>query len=414
MSRNPEPCEANAPPRRRRGSSFDIQVITPMFGGGTEAGTSDPCTIIRPSSIRGHLRFWWRATRGAHYATFQELHAAEEAVWGTVDKPSSVRVHVEVTNPGKSEVCAEAPAQGGMPMPRDGYPGYAIFPFQGTRDERPRHARVNVKFRLFVEHQEEHTKDVGASLWAWLNFGGIGARTRRGCGALYCATFAPQKVTPLDLKSWAVQKIREFALELPQQARPWPKLWGLPITSQATESPMAAWKHAVELLKTYRQGEGVGRNVGARNRPGRSRWPEADSLRQLTKLGDPRHLPSQTINERAFPRAEFGLPIIFHFKDVADSANNCELYPRDKNRMASPIILKPLAYGNGTQAVAMLLRLVVEPVKELEIRKGAVAPKLGEADIRRPDLATYSNSPLQGSSSGSAVDGFLRFARKAL
>jgi len=37
--------------------SYYIQVITPIFGGGTEAGVNDPVTLIRPSSIRGHLRF---------------------------------------------------------------------------------------------------------------------------------------------------------------------------------------------------------------------------------------------------------------------------------------------------------------------------------------------------------------------
>lgn len=37
---------------------YAIEVITPLFGGGVEAGKNDPITLIRPSSIRGHLRFW--------------------------------------------------------------------------------------------------------------------------------------------------------------------------------------------------------------------------------------------------------------------------------------------------------------------------------------------------------------------
>lgn len=45
--------------------TYTIEVITPLFGGGVEVGVNDPVTLICPSSIRGLLRFWWRATLGA-------------------------------------------------------------------------------------------------------------------------------------------------------------------------------------------------------------------------------------------------------------------------------------------------------------------------------------------------------------
>ena len=57
--------------------TYDIEVITPLFGGGVEAGVNDPITLIRPSSIRGHLRFWWRATRGAAFSTAAEMRQRE-------------------------------------------------------------------------------------------------------------------------------------------------------------------------------------------------------------------------------------------------------------------------------------------------------------------------------------------------
>ena len=43
------------------------KVITPLFGGGVTPNEKDPVTTVRGSSVRGHLRFWWRATRGGEF-----------------------------------------------------------------------------------------------------------------------------------------------------------------------------------------------------------------------------------------------------------------------------------------------------------------------------------------------------------
>lgn len=422
MRREPLLCDAIEPARRSSDDQYEIHVITPMFGGGVETGECDDLTPIRSTSIRGHLRFWWRATRGAHL-TLQKLRETEGLIWGTVDQPSRVRVRVQVTDPGTPETCAEYPPGKHLLKALPNYPPYAIFPFYA--DPPPRQARNNVTFKLFLEYQDSDSNDVGAALWAWLNFGGIGSRTRRGCGALYCRALAPESGSLLEIHRWVKKKFGEYAVKPLKNPPRWPVLWQYPLTGRAFESPVAAWKRAVELLRIYRQGpetyeqrlrEGVGRNPGTWTHPGRSLWPEPDTLRSLTGSGELRHKKTITVHETAFPRAEFGLPIIFHFtaNDPDDEPNNCELYPKGKNRMASPLILRPLAFGNGTEAVAMVVRLGVEPLHELELRKIAVDPSLQDSQIRRPDLATYLNSPLKGITTGSALDGFMKFASAKL
>lgn len=62
--------------------SYAIEVITPLFGGGVEPGVNDPITLVRPSTIRGHLRFWWRATRRERFDTVAGLRQREEKIWG--------------------------------------------------------------------------------------------------------------------------------------------------------------------------------------------------------------------------------------------------------------------------------------------------------------------------------------------
>jgi CRISPR-associated protein Cmr1 len=397
-----------------------VRVITPLFGGGAAPGTTDPVTMIRPPSIRGHLRFWWRATQGARFPDAAKLREREGAIWGTVDDPSNVIVEVREIKAGRLEACATFPPDRMFPRFTPGYPPYALFPFQGNKKDgiAPAIARRDAEFLLSVRYRPKDRNDVLAALWAWTNFGGIGARTRRGCGALLCEATAPRSVGTVA-KWWASG--RTWLSAPPTGSDPaWPRIERGPLVSQAAPAPLPAWEAAVGLMREFRQGENVGRNRGtAPNRPGRSRWPEADSLRAITLQGDPQHLPGITAPEPAFPRAELGLPIVFHFKDRLDAANNSELYPkreRESRRMASPVILRPLGIWGSSQALPMVFVLSAPPPDQLELHfeaGGTASPRIGPEEVRRPDLSTYGGSPMaRRSPSGSALEAFLAFARE--
>ena len=59
------------------------ELITPLFGGGVEAGKNDNITPISGKVIRGHLRFWWRATRGGQFnGDLEAMKAREAEIWG--------------------------------------------------------------------------------------------------------------------------------------------------------------------------------------------------------------------------------------------------------------------------------------------------------------------------------------------
>ncbi|MCB0307629.1 MAG: type III-B CRISPR module RAMP protein Cmr1, partial [Calditrichaeota bacterium] len=56
--------------RCRRGSTrstltLDLETVTPVLGGSAVAGSPDRIEGVRPSSIRGSLRFWWRALQAS-------------------------------------------------------------------------------------------------------------------------------------------------------------------------------------------------------------------------------------------------------------------------------------------------------------------------------------------------------------
>jgi CRISPR-associated protein Cmr1 len=88
----------------------------------------------------------------------------------------------------------------------------------------------------------------------------------------------------------------------------------------------------------------MGRLSSGKKVPGRSLWPEPDTIRNLTKQSRTHKgrqpIPLPPIDK--FPRAAFGLPIIFHFKDNGDPRQTV-LQPKEFERLSSPLILKPLA-----------------------------------------------------------------------
>jgi CRISPR-associated protein Cmr1 len=395
---------------------YEIQVITPIFGGGVVAGVNDPITPIRPSSIRGHLRFWWRATRGASFGT-AELLKQEGEIWGTMEEPSKVALRVELKSSGKEYPCAHLPEDKNFPRFERNHPPYALFPFQGSKRERipPAKCRSDVCFELKLNFPQSISEDIEAAVWAWSNFGGIGARTRRGCGALYCRELSPTSASGIG--TWYRSSLKGFRI-IVLKSRDWPILPDSLLVRRSSDA-MQAWSEVVGLMQTFRQGQNVGRNPGkSSNRPGRSRWPEPETIRRATSRRDSKNSRMMLIPDDAFPKAEFGLPIVFHFKDYGDPEDT-ELYPvvngEERTRMASPLILRPIFCQNG-EVLQMVIRLNAFAPDEVVLEKAPGSPTF--IKIRDPMLSRYPNSPLSEpkegapvrSSSGSAIEGFVAFA----
>jgi hypothetical protein len=77
--------------------SVCLKVVTPILGGGPKLRDVDRVDSIRVPTVRGHLRFWWRALYGHLYDTPQKLYEAESALGGRpADNDGGGRSEVEV------------------------------------------------------------------------------------------------------------------------------------------------------------------------------------------------------------------------------------------------------------------------------------------------------------------------------
>lgn len=347
---------------------YQISLITPLFGGGAEPGKTDKDFAIRGTSIRGQLQFWWRTVIGHQLGA--QMWQREEEVFGSTKFPSPLDIRV-LEQPNVVQV---DPTYG----ERYGPIAYALFSavenkqqvmeegvafrlqlawenrteLENRRKAQNARRRADGKPRL-PDTVDDIELDITAALQAWCAFGGLGARTRRGCGAMFC---------------------RDFASDLPA-------LDGTILVAAPCDDALAAWKESLKAYRDFRQSPRgrlhpktlkSGKTVRV---PGRSHWPEPDSIRGITgsalKSSSPVSMPPVPADENpndhsvpivpqgllpAFPRAVLGLPINFHFADGPgknkpgqpnSDPQDVQLIPvsadgKDGDRMSSPVITRPI------------------------------------------------------------------------
>ena len=379
--------------------TLTYRFITPVFGGGVQIQGHkkpyDPQTPVRVPSIRGQLRFWWRAVNPQKCKTVAELAKAEAKLFGRAattkeDQTTaglSIAVVRQPSNPTPLRVFESMPKpvrQNGIDTGRLKWSinalegagtAYGTFPLRDP-SESPYPAPHDhgtlwtyddewvVRFE-FLKH-DGLSRNLEAALWAWTHFGGLGARTRRGFGAI--AQIAGPALLSVE-KGWEHWKLDNAP------GVEWPHLGGMLTESVAVafgNNPHARdcearnfgggrreQEHLLKEMRRLRQGK-FGRNRAEERQPGRSFWPEADGIRRRANKHHPNHIPESGAPKDLFPRGAFGTPIIFHFKDGGRSPQHdpedCTLNPSGKKRFASPLILRPALVENGTY-VARALRL---------------------------------------------------------
>ena len=361
----PDSITPNLQARRVAGNDVSLirqtreyELITPLFGGGTETQKADPVSIIRVPSIRGQLRFWWRAIRGGQFGgNLQRMKEAEDKIFGAAsvgDKagPSQVQIDLTITNRGNnlSSVNDHRGRQVQIYDISSPY-GYVAFPLR----ENGLSVVDSITFSISLSYPASISAEVEAALWAWEMFGGIGGRTRRGFGALQLKGYKPNvNNVKKDIEDGLKKHLLgdNFPPNVPHLSD---NSASIKITS-AHNSISSAWKYLIGELKNFRQDRPWN---PVKNRPGLSNWHEPDAIRRLTSYASYHPPRSSTVNK--FPRAAFGLPIIFQFKssDVAAAdppATTLEAKDENQKRMASPLILRPLACTNN-QAVGLAVVL---------------------------------------------------------
>lgn len=422
---------------KEKWQSYQCTLVTPMYGGGVKAKEVDSDMPIRATEIRGQLRYWWRLLN--RNQDNKSLFEKERAIWGGLGDEKSLaasKVVIRVTNIDglKLESCASYPAGKSYPDWTNWAHAYALFPAQGKAgrggvEEYPaKLAREGLAWRLhigirFAGAEDKNADKITASIheafrW-WATFGGVGARTRRGLGAVEVKPYGDKESFSYVSKDEVIQQGMALVFKKPES------------------SAMGAWKTSVGAMQEFRQGVETGRNKGQQaNRPGRSRWPEPPSIRMATGVSRAKSaevsFAPEANTKRIFPRAAFGLPIIFHFQnergDLRPDPEDVELTASvngvKQERMASPLILRP--YRDGNKWLPCVLKLPDEHVWNMDLllensrrsRNPNLPARLPSGSWWPADKAARENaatliSPMKGQGD-TALGAFLKYFESAV
>lgn len=166
---------------------FEVEVVTPMFLGGANNTEAE----LRVPSIKGMLRFWWRATCGIE--SIKEMKKEEAEIFGSTDQKASFSIKLERTND-------KEPVKKNLPLGKKfkveskskcqtfhiGIINYLAF---GIRDHREGYMRKHFpsgsKFRSkFYFYNMDYKQSVLKAFYSFIDNGGLGAKTRNGFGSL--------------------------------------------------------------------------------------------------------------------------------------------------------------------------------------------------------------------------------------
>lgn len=181
-------------------ASFDLTLATPAFLAGASQQKED-CDL-RPATLRGLLRWWWRTMHAAHLDR-KTLRQLEAAVWGDAGSGSGsgspVRIAVDFVRGDDTDQYSKGDPQFQTlrKPPQKHTQGlfYASYGMDDDRDKPRRWYRPagcvwsttltarSGKFRDVTLAANEVLGQANAALWLLTKYGGVGSRSRKGFGS---------------------------------------------------------------------------------------------------------------------------------------------------------------------------------------------------------------------------------------
>lgn len=164
---------------------LELEVLTPAFISGADQNQLE----LRSASVRGLLRWWWRAAVGHQYDDPAKLAEAEASLFGSAEHKLKSPLQATVTVIS-DDFRQWAMGQDGLIPEQPGILGYLGYGALWRPGQAPRPAigpgskfKVKLAWRHGWLTQDQQDGLVHAAC-AWVTLGGIGSRSRKGFGQL--------------------------------------------------------------------------------------------------------------------------------------------------------------------------------------------------------------------------------------
>ena len=332
--------------------SCTLEVTTPM----ALAGADQQRAELRPNTFKNMLRWWWRAGHG-------RLNRPKEArLFGDVEteeasgRASSFRLRLYP--PGNLDARTRLFIQDNYSnLEGLQYLGhYLDAPSSDPRSVIKPGTEFGMKIIFSDWFDKNHRRELWASLWLLVWFGGLGARTRRGFGGLRVVD--ADSTGKLDLVPGAESssELHTFLQENLRVAREW---LNAP-SAEEDVSPPECTAIAPGWTEIFVHEEPEHSAATALNKSGEDlkefRDGRSEAYEQTKEFLQRGH-PPNTVD-----RASFGLPIEFYHADVR-GGETATVTGEKHNRRASPLFVGACPLNDGSFArvyVIMKARLLEE------------------------------------------------------
>ena len=161
-------------------ATFKLEAITPVFMRGADQWKAE----FRSASVKGVMRWWFRALSGAYLGNnIEKLREVEGRIFGSAGNGRS-RVIIEVKEKPQSEFQGELAINNFLD---DDYTSYFWFSQIGRYQKGYLPSGQMFEITLKSPNQN-HLNLAVLSLWAALHLGGFGSRSRKFGGSLFPIT----------------------------------------------------------------------------------------------------------------------------------------------------------------------------------------------------------------------------------
>jgi CRISPR type III-B/RAMP module RAMP protein Cmr1 len=368
--------------------SYEIRFVTPAFIGGSDQAKAE----LTANGIRGHLRWWVRAVAGGRFAgNLARVSALETNLFGATEQQSALRVVVTKQPqcsigafPQHGLSAADIARRAGVPtgstgrllVKKDGrevptnaiaYLGFGPVSWKGTTNRQ--YAKPEEAGAFFIQDRgldAESAEILGDAVWAWMNLGAIGSRSRRGFGSFVCSHVErsgnsqhqnDSDVSPVcpdtstfdsACRALFQRNVRTNHAQLAE----WSHISSSTVVFRAAE-PLSDWAGAMTAAAAWL--------IAFRRRYGMGVGTDYDWLKAGNATGIPH-------------RAGFGLPLPFGKGDLVANWRG--------GRRASPLLVRIAKLGTGFYPVFTHLPARFLPEgKEITFRKFRAQPTTNQSRI---------------------------------
>ncbi len=337
----------------------ELEVVTPLWIGGASRQSE-----LRPPSVRGCLRFWFRALAGGLLGEdLKNVWEAESAVFGNTTRASSVVVRLFGSPRTSVSVVDEAEQLPGL-----AYMFWSVFQQKRAAFLPGERFRLRLNSRPFpfapVEvmgrtlGMTESFEMAAASLWLLVRLGGVGARARRGAGGMAAVadpagwpnclpSLLSTASTPAELAAELSHGLERVRLATGWNARPpgdpssfdilHERVCQLHLADITFPSWWQALNWAGEQFRAFRIEQ------------------------KLDATGVAALLVQGRMAARTIQRAILGLPITFFFKSIFAELTGRGMDPREARRKASATVSPSRGLGRASPLFFRILPLAGTP-----------------------------------------------------